>query len=135
MKIERLVIGMLFITAIVGGMYSIIGELGDQYNVEVNQDEITAPYKNSQDMIESINQSYSKLTEGGMNPTDFVTGLVLVLKVIKFIVITPFNVANTMMIYTISTLGLPTWFATFITGGLVVLVVFALVALIMRYRV
>lgn len=134
MKIEHLVLGILVLAAIAVGMYSVVGELGDQYGVEVDEEAITEPYEHSQTMITDINQSYSRLTEGGLNPTDFVTGLVLVWKVVKFIVATPFTVANTILIHTVSVLGLPTWFTTLLTGGLVVLVLFGLVALILRYR-
>ncbi len=134
MKLEHLMITLLIVSAIVSGIYFIVGDLEDEYNVPIDDEGIIAEYDQSSDMVLSLNQSITTLLDAKFTFSDVIAGMNAVWTTIKVVIKTPFIIINTFLTSTMSMIGLPEWFSVFITGIIVVLVLFSLLAIILRYK-
>lgn len=132
MRIQNFVLGLLLVTGIVMGMYSAFGEIGEQYGNSPAAD--LESYNRTNEAVEGISNSYSDLIASPLSPTSFLGGLGLVWKVIKFAIVAPFAIANDILASISGTLGLPGWFTILAAGTLVVLVMFGLINMILRWR-
>ncbi len=132
MRIEAFVLGLFVFGSIIIGMYAIFDETADQYGMDTGQD--LSAYNKTAESISNINQSFTDLTTGTLSPTSFLGGLGLVFSVVQLVIATPFTIATGMIAHLSTALALPVWFTALISGALVVLVVFGLIALILRFR-
>jgi len=135
MRLESLLIGMFVIAIVSAGMYTFIGNVGDQYDVVTDEDSHLAIYENSYALGVDVNESFNRLTSDDTSKTaQFFTGVVLVWNTIVFIVQSIVGSLNIIINNILIALFLPEWFIGIAYGVIAVMIIFAMIALIMRWK-
>jgi len=125
---------MIIMTVVITGTYYFVSDVSEEFGVEVDADQYTAIYDRTNDLAESMNATYEKLTSENVGLTDqFFTGLNLAWSSIKLLVTTPFSIFAAIIQSIITSLGLPAWVAGLFLITITGLVVFAMIAALLRW--
>lgn len=137
MKLTTLLIGIFIVSALVIGMYTFANDLTDDtgYDYDVNN-EYMSSFNKMDNVSTDMSNSYNTL----QNMTFLDAGLNIykpvleVFSLAKNAILAPFSIANTMIIDFTNAISAPVWVRSLIVGVFYVMLLFALIAIILRFR-
>lgn len=139
MKLSTIIYSTFLLGFLIVGWYSILGSLAsDQggYNVVINDSIKDNLNENLTTISEDLSDSYSDLTDN-VTANSGLAYLALVPKVIVIFVktiISPIQILFTIVTTLVAEFLLPAWVTSIVMGMLGAIVIFALVALMLRFR-
>lgn len=134
-----MLLGIMVLTLVFLGIYNSLGIMTSEegYNVDTSEDvTYKEKYDNILDIGKDINDSYTSLQ--GVTPdkgAGFFTGVASAFSLGKTIVSAPFNVINLLWSAISQDLNLPIWVNGVFVVTLLILIIFALLTIILRYKV
>lgn len=139
MKISTMIIGLLLISVLVFGFYQFATDLGDSetgYDVAVDDDAYIQSFDKSRNISDQVNESYHNIQDDlrANTAASYITLIPEVVVLVINLVELPFTLMGGIITAIIDYMGLPSWVNTFMITVMVVLLVFALVALALRYK-
>ena len=140
MRISTIIIGLLLVGSLIFGFYSFVNDLADSdtgYDVSVDDDKYIEAFDKSRNISDEINRSYGKIQKLSAN-TESTIGIVTLVPEILIITIKmvtlPFAIIGGLMTALQTHMGLPAWTTSFLLTIMTILIVFAIIAMILRFR-
>jgi hypothetical protein len=138
MRLSSVIFGILMVGTLIVGMYSFVSDLSgaDAYNIEYDT-QYEEAFDKSEEVSEQINESYTEMQEFSASKSSTIGIVTLVpdmLILLKNMIVLPFSLAGGMIGSLIQYMGLPSWVQSFLIAGLTILFLFAIAALILRYK-
>ena len=146
MRLQTIIIGMLVFGALMTGFYTFLGDLTgpEGYDIDISNDTAyQAAYNKTTDLSQQLNDSYSDLQD--VSPDrglSYFTGAWDMFKIAKDIITTPFSLllGSDGMINTLAGseedkgLGLAPWIQGLVFGLIIVLIIFAVMAIVIKWK-
>lgn len=138
MRLSTIIISLLLIGAVFAGMYSFVNQMAadDYYDVEV-KGEYEASFDKTNNLSVEINEQYATMSNWSASKSTSVQiitlvpdSLALALDIIKL----PFTIIGELISSLLTLVGLPVWFTTMALAVVAVVLIFGIIALILRYR-
>ena len=137
MRISSFVIGILLIGSMIGGLYAFAEGMGDSnsgYGVDI-EDEYSTEFDYSKNLSNQIVGDYSKLQNISSNKgAAYLTMIPDAIILVKNIITYPFTLVDGIISSMVKFLHLPSWVTTLSIGILTIMLIFGVLALILRYR-
>ncbi len=132
----------MIVGVVMTGMYQFTTDLADSdtgYNINVDDDKYLNSFNRTRDIESQINDSYNEIQEFSANTKSTIGIITLVPEVLillKNMAILPFAVIGGIIesLGQNELLGLPSWMITFMLSVMVALILFAIAALILRFK-
>lgn len=137
MRISMIVIGLLLIGSMAVGYYEFIDVLGSDsaYNTEVD-DQYRTAFDKTVELSNKINESYSTVYSDnwGLNLDTFTHLIPQALSLVKNVITLPFQVLVDLVESVVTFLNLPAWTKTLMVALIPTILIFGLIALILRFK-
>ncbi len=137
MRLSSVIIGILLIAAVSTGMYTFVNSLAsDEYYDVAVESKYEDAFGNNTEINQEINASYTNVQAWTVDKTSFLALAPDVVSLVKNLIALPFKVLGNMLLFIVSPegLGLPVWVQSFAIGLLLTVMIFAVIAIIIRYR-
>jgi hypothetical protein len=139
MRLSSLIIGILIIGSMIVGFYSFTRGMADEesgYDIEVD-DQYEEKFAYSENVSREINTRYDEMMNMSANKGSTIGIITLVpdvLVLLKNIIVLPFSLVGGIIGSIVEFLQLPGWMYTFMITMMTIAIVFAFVALVLRYK-
>jgi len=109
-KITTIVVGLVMLGFLLSGMYTFIGDVGQGYNVTVDDDQYLAVYDKTTEISDDISASYQNVTQAEISKTSaFFIGANLAWSGLKTAVTAPITLTSIMISTLTEQVGVPPW--------------------------
>jgi len=133
MRISSLLIGVAIISILFSLFYGMTGDLADEYDINID-DSYKNDFEKMNNITDQISGDYETVGNWSVDETSFLGLSVSSISLVKNMIFSPFSVMGELINSIEEHLGIPRWLVTFISTVMLILLVFALVALIQKYR-
>lgn len=135
MKFSSVIIGIVILTAMVTGLYTFTNALADENYYNVNVDSVYEQrYGNMTGIYEEVNETQYAVNEWVNDKTSFLALIPHTLSLIQDLIILPFQILGGMIAFGTTDVGFPAWVQVFLVSLILALILFAFLALVLRYR-
>ena len=136
MKLESFLISLFVVTGVVLGFYAFASDMAGQsgYDVTIN-DSYSEQFEETESLGTELNESLNELTNSELGVTDVVQAIGLGWKVMKIMVKTPVVFIRTIIYGTFTEIeGIPDWVIAMVFSIVTILLIFAFIALLLRFK-
>lgn len=138
MRISTIIISLLILGGLFIGFYSFATSLSGEDGFDVPIDTTySSTFDKTSELSDNINTNYNDMMNWSTkknSATQIITLVPDALSLVKNIIVLPFSLISTVMTDFMSLLGLPGWFTSFLLSVIAIVLIFAFMALILRYR-
>lgn len=117
------------------GFYEFAAALGgeDAYNVDID-DSYATTFDKTTNISDKIDDDYNEMINWSVDKTSYLGLTGHGVSLIKNMISLPFALVGDLVTNGIESIGLPSWVQSFLLAAIAALLVFAVLALILRYR-
>lgn len=137
-NLQKLITVVLIISAIFAGFFVFLSDLADEdsYDIDITEDAYMNSSLNKLDTLsEQLNPQYDSVKEIKTKGTlSFFSGLYDAFQIGKSIVTIPFTLLNDLWNIFEEKLGIPNWLTTLVVILITISAIFALIAILIKWR-
>lgn len=137
MKLSTIIISIVLIGVLFTGFYSFVNDMASPTAYNVTITDYSGTFDKTNDVSTEINEKYNTLTNWSAEKSTLVSIITFVpdsLSLVKSILTLPFTILHGVVINLTSILHLPDWFSAFLIVLIPIILMFAFITLILRWK-